>query len=354
MQLRRVGHTLTTFLDGRALVAGGEFPLPWFLLTNGDSVLFSCSLVTVGPLTARTAAIAEANDQVESVTVQALEGTIDLRLERTVTVSMPGGATATITNDLQILNAPDSAAAITIRIQDQVATISPGESQSVPFEEITNNVPIVSAGADQTHMCSSPTGTPITLDGTVSFDPDGNPITFTWTGPFPEGGGAVTGVTPTVTLPFGTSIITLVVNDGLDNSDPDTVAITTAVRVEGFESPLADLVPAGDPVPLPDKAFKLNSTLPLKLRLFCGSIVLTDTEVPPPKIVALVREGNAPVDLAVIDPDPGQANDTGPLFRFSENRRIYNLSTKHLRAGTYTITMVMPDDRSFDAGFVLK
>lgn len=92
---------------------------------------------------------------------------------------------------------------------------------------ISNEPPLADAGPDQTAECASPVGTQVTLDGSGSTDPDNDPLTYTWSGPFLEGGGTVTGVNPTVTLPppLGTSTITLVVDDGQADSE-DTVDIT--------------------------------------------------------------------------------------------------------------------------------
>jgi len=47
-------------------------------------------------------------------------------------------------------------------------------------------------------------------------------LTYSWTWE----GGSATGVSPIVTLPLGTTTVTLVVNDGSVDSDPDTVDIT--------------------------------------------------------------------------------------------------------------------------------
>ena len=124
--------------------------------------------------------------------------------------------------------------------------------------------------------------------------------------------------------------------------------------VQGFQAPLAaPLVPEGNPVVLPNKAFKQGRTLPLKLQLFCGGLALTDSDVSPPQIVNLFRSGD-PIDLETIDPDAGEANDNGLLFRSSDSKWIYNFKTKDLSTGTYTITIQMPDGRRFDGGFVLR
>jgi hypothetical protein len=66
----------------------------------------------------------------------------------------------------------------------------------------------------------------VVLDGAASHAPSGRALSYLWIGPFPEGGGQVTGVRPTVTLPLGTSTITLRVSDGIAASPPDEVAVT--------------------------------------------------------------------------------------------------------------------------------
>ncbi|MBM4035180.1 MAG: HYR domain-containing protein [Planctomycetes bacterium] len=88
--------------------------------------------------------------------------------------------------------------------------------------KVPNTAPIANAGPDQTVEQTSAAGTQVTLYGSGSSDPDGDPLTYQWTWP----GGSATGVRPTVTLPLGTTTVTLVVNDGQADSDPDTVDIT--------------------------------------------------------------------------------------------------------------------------------
>ncbi len=131
------------------------------------------------------------------------------------------------------------------------------------------------------------------------------------------------------------------------------VDVVVPVNVAGFQSPLTSLAPEGSEIILPDKAFKQGSTLPLKLQLLCGSAVLADTDVNPPRIISIIRAGEA-VDLQTIDPDAGQANDNGYLFRYADSQWIYNLSTKNLSVGTYSIAIEMPDGRQFVGGFVLR
>jgi hypothetical protein len=84
-----------------------------------------------------------------------------------------------------------------------------------------NDPPIADAGSDQIVEQTSFAGTEVTLDASGSSDPDGDSLTYTWT----WNGGSTNGVNPTVTLPSGTHIITLIVSDGVE-TDSDEVVIT--------------------------------------------------------------------------------------------------------------------------------
>ncbi len=92
-----------------------------------------------------------------------------------------------------------------------------------------NRIPVADAGLDQTVECACNTveGTKVTLDGSGSYDADGDPLIFTWTGPFVES--PAYGATPTVTLEGGCPgeyVITLIVNNGIEDSEPNDVVIT--------------------------------------------------------------------------------------------------------------------------------
>jgi hypothetical protein len=86
-----------------------------------------------------------------------------------------------------------------------------------------NNVPVATAGPDQTVEMASCAGASVTLNGSASSDPDSDPLTYTWT----ENGFTIaTGVNPTVTLAYGTHTITLTVNDGKGGTATDDVVIS--------------------------------------------------------------------------------------------------------------------------------
>lgn len=224
-----------------------------------------------------------------------------------------------------------------------------GVETTYDFER--NQAPVANAGPDQCVLCATAAATQVTLNGAGSSDPDGDTLTYSWTGNFPES--PASGENPTVTLPLGTTTITLVVNDGTVSSAPDTVDVTVKVGVAGLQSPLAGLVKEGDLVPVPPRAFKRGSTLPLRLQLYCTASGLSDADVAPPKIVELKLAGTA-LDISDIDLDAGNSADGGLLFRYSGGNWVYNLSTKNLVVGTYIITIEMPDGLRYQASFVLK
>jgi hypothetical protein len=91
-----------------------------------------------------------------------------------------------------------------------------------------NSPPVANAGADQVIECACQLqeGTQVTLNAS-GYDPDGDQLTYEWTGPFTES--PTNEPNPTVTLVgdgcVGDYEITLVVNDGELDSEPDIVEI---------------------------------------------------------------------------------------------------------------------------------
>jgi hypothetical protein len=137
--------------------------------------------------------------------------------------------------------------------------------------------------------------------------------------------------------------------DGIEDICPDSPNV-----ISGFLSPMTDLVLAAEEALLPDKAFKANRTIPMKLDYICGTEPLTaESSVNPPELFGLWRVGDAE-PLPIIDPDSGEANDSGVWFRYSGEHWVYNLSTQGFGTGTYEIFVKMPDGRLFKGGFVLR
>lgn len=92
-----------------------------------------------------------------------------------------------------------------------------------------NSAPVANAGSDQTAVVTNT----VTLDGSGSTDVDGNPLTFQWSFQSRPGGSAAVLSDPTAVNPSfsldqpGNYIVELIVNDGLIDSAPDTVTIST-------------------------------------------------------------------------------------------------------------------------------
>ncbi len=93
----------------------------------------------------------------------------------------------------------------------------------------TNSAPVADAGPDQTRLV----GDTVTLDGSGSYDPDGDSITYSWTCISKPAGSTTVADDPTLVNPTfvidlpGTYIGQLIVNDGQEDSTPETVIIST-------------------------------------------------------------------------------------------------------------------------------
>lgn len=214
-----------------------------------------------------------------------------------------------------------------------------------------NSPPIADAGADQTLACEAASSNLVSLDGSGSHDTDGDSLSYSWSGSF----GTSSGVKPDIYLPLGKSTLQLVVNDGIENSTADLVDVTVKVQASGFQPPMGPLVPTDETPVTPDFAFRQGRTLPLRIQISCGDSVLSDLDVSAPAITEIVRVNGSDINMEVSDLNSGKSNDYGSLFRYSEDGNwVYNLGTKNLIAGSYHITVQMPDEVSYVGSFVLK
>lgn len=100
------------------------------------------------------------------------------------------------------------------------------------FEPV-NTGPVADAGTDQSVYVTDL----VTLNGSGSSDVDGDSLTFSWAFTSIPGGSAATlnnptSVNPTFTIDvLGTYVVSLTVNDGTVNSEPDIVTISAVTQV---------------------------------------------------------------------------------------------------------------------------
>jgi hypothetical protein len=72
----------------------------------------------------------------------------------------------------------------------------------------------------------------VTLDGSGSSDEDGDELTYHWSWTIESNTYEAEGVNPTIELPAGEHTITLIVNDGWKDSEPNDVVITVVPPVQ--------------------------------------------------------------------------------------------------------------------------
>ncbi len=164
-----------------------------------------------------------------------------------------------------------------------------------------NSPPVADAGEDQTVEQAYLGGADVTLDGSGSYDPDGDDITYLWT----WDGSSETGVSPVISLPLGDTTVTLVVNDGIVDSElPDTVVISVVDTIPPIVEAGPDVTveqssiegaPAELPTPVVDDICDPDPTI-----VISGAMViypLGDTEV---TVTATDASGNTASDIVVV------------------------------------------------------
>ncbi|MGH9797675.1 MAG: hypothetical protein ACRD5D_05910, partial [Candidatus Polarisedimenticolia bacterium] len=212
-----------------------------------------------------------------------------------------------------------------------------------------NDRPVADAGIDAALPCSGGAGADVLLDGAASFDREGDPITFHWSGP----SGAASGMAPVVRLPLGTSLVSLVVNDGGSDSEPDDVEIRVLPQARGLLPAMDGLVEEGEPMPSPGRAHKTGSILPLRLWLGCGDRTLGDRDVAAPRLVSLVGPAG-PVDPAAIGLGAAGSSGVPGLFRFAGDAWQFNLGTRGLAPGSYRMVVEIPGGGRMTAPMSLR
>jgi hypothetical protein len=128
--------------------------------------------------------------------------------------------------------------------------------------------------------------------------------------------------------------------------------------VDGLEGPMARLVPTGDPVPFPSRPFSAGNTRPLKLRVSCGGLNLSDADVDPPEIVGLSEAVRGTLDIKSLNLNSDDTNNPNdPFFRYNNaltgGHWAYSMRTSLIGTGTFTLTIRIAGRKEYVTGFVL-
>ena len=96
--------------------------------------------------------------------------------------------------------------------------------------ELQKTRPVADAGTDQVLYAFVDGYALVQLDGSDSYDADGDALEYYWY----DGNELIaTGVEPNVLLPVGEHVIDLIVNDGIEDSEPNWCVVTVVEALEG-------------------------------------------------------------------------------------------------------------------------
>ncbi|HEX6162132.1 MAG TPA: PKD domain-containing protein, partial [Vicinamibacterales bacterium] len=232
-------------------------------------------------------------------------------------IAQPPGSTATLQNATSVSPqlTPDRPGSYVVQL-----IVNDGTVDSVPDTVVVSTVnspPVANAGADQ----SAFVGDTITLNGGASTDIDGDALTYAWAiTARPAGSAAVlsdpASVSPSFTIDAaGSYVVQLIVNDGLVNSAPDTVTISTLNSRPVANAGADQSVVAGDTVTLDGSASTdadgdpLSYQWAITVRPAGSAAVLSDPTAAQPTFVA-DRGGDYVIQLIVSDASESSTPDT--------------------------------------------
>jgi hypothetical protein len=95
-----------------------------------------------------------------------------------------------------------------------------GPAVDIGAYELRNEPPVAIAGPDVSGFTLDNTTGTVSLDAGASYDPEARPLTYHW---YRDGKKISAEVAFDIEIPVGEAVLTLIVNDGANDSGPDTV-----------------------------------------------------------------------------------------------------------------------------------
>lgn len=140
--------------------------------------------------------------------------------------------------------------------------------------ELRNETPVAIAVQNPTGFTLDNTTGTVTLDGTASYDPEGLPLTYHW---YRDGKEVSTEATFDIEIPVGEVTFTLIVNDGVNDSEPETVTARVYEVIETWISAPDTISHGGRDtfivvIRIPDKKLKKDFDNDEPLLLFPGGV----------------------------------------------------------------------------------
>ncbi|MFD3392147.1 PKD domain-containing protein [Alteromonas macleodii] len=247
-----VSPTFTADVDGTYVAQ---------LIVNDGTVDSAADTVSVIAATANSAPVANAgNDQNASTgTVVTLNGSASSDADGDTLsytwslTSFPSGSNASLTNPTNVsptFTVDVDGTYVAQLIVNDGTVDSAADTVSV-IAATANSAPVANAGNDQNVMA----GTTVYLDGSGSTDADGDGLLYSWSFVSKPTGSLSTfddettvnpGFTPDLD---GSYVISLIVNDGIEDSEPDTLTVDAVqpsvklFRESGFFDPVFSEVP---------------------------------------------------------------------------------------------------------------
>jgi hypothetical protein len=113
--------------------------------------------------------------------------------------------------------------------QSEIQAIYNAGSSGKCFE----TAPVANAGPNQVVYAWIDGMADVNLDGSGSYDADGDPLTYKWTWTIDANTYEANGVNPPIELSIGKHVVSLIVNDGTFDSEPNVVVITVIAPFQG-------------------------------------------------------------------------------------------------------------------------